>query len=127
MIGIPQSAALSCRSVRYPRDVLCNALNFRLGLAPRLPTPPIIVIRPSDCSEHIEQHAVDGFEHARATSARPKCANSRHERGPRRPDVFGVLVGAATGFVVPRTLEGAAEYGAKPDKGRTTVVSDNGR
>jgi len=51
--------------LRILRPALVAPLGLRLGLTLCLPPTPIIVILTSDRREHVEQHAVDGFEHAR--------------------------------------------------------------
>jgi hypothetical protein len=43
---------------------LVAAFSFGLGLPLRLATPPVIIVLTRYRGEHVEQHAVDGFEHS---------------------------------------------------------------
>src|ERR1700722_9751115 len=46
------------------RTAFVEAVCFRFGLALRLSASPVVVILSGNGGEHIEQHAVDRFEHA---------------------------------------------------------------
>ena len=43
---------------------LVAAFSFGLGLPLRLPAAPVVIVLAGDRREHVEQHAVDRFEHA---------------------------------------------------------------
>src|SRR6185312_13251347 len=67
--------------VRWTAFVAALCLGFSLPL--RLAPAAIVVILSCHCGEHIEQHAIDGFEHA------GELVSVRGGHHPRRPQIEG--------------------------------------